>query len=99
MAQQIKLEENEILLTYPQVKECHCQLLNAYKAMITDKDMALGQTNMFKVEIKLSAMETCLRVQINSWLRDDIITHTESPWAGPLVPMAKMDGSTKWGGT
>ena len=59
----------------------------------------LDLTNMVKVEIKLSAMETCLRVQINSWLRDDIITHTESPWAGPLVPMAKMDGSTKWGGT
>ena len=42
------------------------------------------------------ALETSLKEQIDSWLRDDVIAPAESPWASPLVLVAKKDGSTRW---
>ena len=42
------------------------------------------------------ALEASLKEQIDSWLQDVVIAPPDSPWASPLVPMAKKDGSTRW---
>ena len=41
-------------------------------------------------------MDASLKEQIDSWLRDDIIDLAESPWASPIIHMAKKDRSFRW---
>ena len=37
-----------------------------------------------------------LRKQIDVWLDEEVIQRSNSPWASPLVPVSKKDGTTRW---
>ena len=41
-------------------------------------------------------LEQCLKEQLESWEADGVIVPATSPWASPLVPVAKKDGTTRW---
>ena len=49
-----------------------------------------------KVRPLSTAQKANLRAQLDSWLKDGVISPTESPWGSPLVPMAKKDRETRW---
>ena len=51
------------------------------------------RSHMHRIEPQL---EQSLREKIESWQRDGVIVPATSPWASPLVPVAKKDGSTHW---
>ena len=37
-----------------------------------------------------------LRQQLRDWTADSVIGPSDSPWASPLVPVLKKDGTTRW---
>ena len=37
-----------------------------------------------------------LRCQISAWVDEGVIQRSASPWASPLVPVSKKDGTTRW---
>merc|ERR1712035_10575 len=37
-----------------------------------------------------------LRCQISAWVDEGVIQRSASPWASPLVPITKKDGTTRW---
>merc|ERR1712035_257793 len=37
-----------------------------------------------------------LRCQITAWIDEGVIQRSASPWASPLVPVTKKDGTTRW---
>ena len=37
-----------------------------------------------------------LRQQLDDWLADGVIEPSDSPWASPMVPVLKKDGSVRW---
>ena len=37
-----------------------------------------------------------LKDQIDEWIEQEVIEHTKSPWASPLVPVKKKDRKTRW---
>ena len=41
-------------------------------------------------------LQESLKLQLESWEKDGVIMPATSPWASPLVPVAKKDGSTRW---
>ena len=37
-----------------------------------------------------------LRSQLDTWLAEGVISPSKSPWASPLVPVRKKDGTIRW---
>ena len=37
-----------------------------------------------------------MKGQLDDWLRDCVIEPAESPWASPLVPVKKKNGTRRW---
>ena len=77
--------------------------------MFTDKEVKVGCTDWLEMEIRIKedARPVCAKVgplsnaekdnlqaQLDSWLKDGVITPAESPWGSPLVPVAKKDRET-----
>ena len=41
-------------------------------------------------------MKKSLRDQIDLWVREGVAEECLSPWASPMVPVAKSNGTTRW---
>ena len=79
--------------------------------VFTDEEVKVGKTDWMEMHIRVKpdarpvcakvrplskAQKDNLRAQLDSWLKDGVITPAESPWGSPLVPVAKKDGETRW---
>ena len=54
LAKQLNLDNNEVPAPPPQAKECVRQLVNAYESVLTDEDVAVGHTELVKMDINLT---------------------------------------------
>ena len=77
--------------------------------VFTDKEVKARCTDWLEMEIRVkpdaqpvcaqvrplsNAQKNNLKEQLDSWLRDRIITRAESPWGSPLMLVAKKDSET-----
>ena len=53
LAKQLNLNNNDILNQHPQARERVRHLVNLYESVFTDKDVAVGHTELVKMDIKL----------------------------------------------
>ena len=49
----LKFDDNEILHKHPQARERVHHLVNTYESVFTDKDIAVGHTELVNIDIKL----------------------------------------------
>ena len=109
LVQQLGLMENRLLAQHPEVRSKLIDLVTCYESIFTDSDVAVSKIDVLKMKIVLESdvtlvmsalrrikpsQQSSLHKQIDSWLQDGMIEPTTSPWGGPLVPVAKKDGTT-----
>ena len=87
-------------------------LLLSYRDTFTDEKQKVGRCDIdgpFKItlepgtrpvksrdrSLKPDQLES-LKQQLRDWEADSVIGPSDSPWASPLVPVLKKDGSTRW---
>ena len=87
-------------------------MLLSYKDVFTTPDQKVGLAKYgepFRIELlpgsqpvesrdqglKPAQIES-LKQQLKDWTADGVIKPSTSPWASPLVPVLKKDGSTRW---
>ena len=109
--EQLKLDENSIMTTHPEIKEDVIKIfLDNYGALAQSK-YDYGTTSLVKFKIDLvpgavpikqkvkllnpNQLED-LRQQIEAWKQGDVIEEAVSPWGFRLVPVQKKDNSTRW---
>ena len=101
---QLKLDENDILKDYPDIKEEVIRIfMDGWDAISID-DSDYGKTDLISFKIKLikdtepvraklrtlnPMQEKDLERQINAWLEAGVIEPSDSPWASALVPCKK----------
>ena len=103
--------DNRLLAQHPEVRSKLIALVTRYESVFTDSDVAVGKTDLLKMRIVLEpdvtpvraavrrikpSLQSCLREQLDLWLKDGVIVPAVSPWGSPLVPVAKKDGTTRW---
>ena len=75
--------------------------------VFTDEEVKVGCTNWLEMEIRIKedahqgqapeyTQKDNLRAQLDSWLKDGVISPAESLWGLPLFPVAKKHGDTRW---
>ena len=112
LIKKLKIEENEILKSNPTVKEKVIELIAEYRDVFSDPEgQQIGTTDLVEFEVELQegarpvrqklrplnpAQRDSLRKQLDTWTKEDVIEETNSPWASPLVPVRKKDGTTRW---
>ena len=87
-------------------------LLLSYRDTFTDEKQKVGRCDIdgdFKIilepgtrpvksrdrSLKPDQLDS-LKKQLRDWEADSVIGPSDSPWASPLVPVLKKDGSTKF---
>jgi deoxyuridine 5'-triphosphate nucleotidohydrolase len=103
------MEENELLREHPKVKKQVKRLIFEFKDIFSRA--APGKTDLVKMKLRLKPgtepvrqryrdlnpkMLKDLEKQMDEWIQQDVIEPSTSPWASPLVPVRKKDGSTRW---
>jgi transposase InsO family protein len=87
-------------------------LLLSYRDTFTDDQQKVGRCDIdgdFKIELEPGTRPVkgrdrslkpdqldSLRQQLKDWTADSVIGPSDSPWASPLVPVMKKDGTTRW---
>ena len=107
----LKLNENKILQANPNVKKLVHSMINDNQDIFTTEDCNVGKTTWetFKIELVPNArpvnqrmrpippnLKENLRAQLDTWLKNEVIEPSTSPWSSPLVPVTKKTGETRW---
>jgi len=86
-------------------------MINENQDIFTTEDCKVGKTTWetFKIELIPNArpvnqrmrpvppnLKEDLRAQLDSWLKNEVIEPSSSPWSSPLVPVTKKTGETRW---
>ncbi len=86
-------------------------MINENQDIFTTEDCTVGKTTWekFKIELIPNArpvnqrmrpippnLKENLRAQLDSWLQNEVIEPSSSPWSSPLVPVTKKNGQTRW---
>ena len=86
------------------------KLLDRYDHLFADSDAELGQTDVVKMELDTGdappirqrpyrtpiAQQAEIERQVQSMLENNIIRHSKSPWASPVVIVPKKDGTKRF---
>ena len=106
---ELKLENNEILVKNPKAKEAIVQAFMANLRAVAKDGHDYGDTNLvqFHLEIEPDArpvrqkvrplnpiQASDLKRQLDEWTKEGVIEPSRSEWASPLVPVVKK-GSSK----
>ena len=109
--QQLKLEENPLLADRPDAKERVRQILRKHWKVFSSEARLIGETDLLEFEVELEPgakphrgkvrplnpdMKKSLKDQLDLWVREGVAEEVTSPWASPMVPVAKPNGGTRW---
>ena len=109
--QQLNLDTNTFLRGRPDLQERVWKVLKKFHEVFASETRIIGETSLiqFEVELILHAkpyrgkvrplnpeMKKSLRDQIDLWVREGVAEECLSPWARPMVPVAKSNGTTRW---
>ena len=107
----LKLQNNEVLDEVPELKKKLYSILHEYQDVFTNDQCHVGNTSWdtFKIDLIPNAqpvrqrvrplappLRENLRLQLQDWIKDEVIESSNSPWASPLVPVTKKTGHTRW---
>ena len=108
---QLKLDENAMLKTRPDLHQRVWQILKKQWTVFSSEAQIIGQTDLIEFEVELvpgtkpfrgkvrplnPAMKQSLKEQLEVWEREGVAEECFSPWASPLVPVAKPNGKIRW---
>ena len=108
---ELEVEENKLLQANPGIKKKVIGLIDRYLDVFSDESHQYGETDRIEFRVKLTPdarpvktpvrplnpdQKKSLRDQLDSWQREGVIEASNSPWASPLVPVRKKDGTTRW---
>ena len=108
---ELGLDTNKILQQFPNLLRRTKELVNRYAHIFASPERQTGTTDLmeFDVEVEEDArpvksklrplnpkQRESLREQLDTWEKEKVIEPTNSPWASPLVPVLKKDGTTRW---
>ena len=108
---QLKLDDNELLADRPDVREKVWQILRKHWTVFSSEARLIGKTDLIEFEVELEqgtrphrgkvrplnpTMKKSLKDQLDLWVREGVAEETYSPWASPMVPVAKPNGGTHW---
>ena len=108
---QLKLDENVMLRARPDLHEKVYHILKKHWTVFSSEAQVIGQTDLLEFEVELvpgtkpfrgkvrplnPAMKQSLKEQLAQWEREGVVEECFSPWASPLVPVAKPNGKTRW---
>ena len=104
------IEENKSLSA--EQKEKLKSLVLQYRDVFSEPGSEIGKTDILEFDVELKDENTppissrikplnpkqlkSLRKQLDIWEEESIIEPINSPWASPLVPAIKKDGSIRW---
>ena len=107
----MKLKNNEVLDEVPELKKRLYSMINEYQDVFTNDQCHVGNTSWdtFKIDLIPNAqpvrqrvqplappLRENLRLQLQDWIKDEVIESSNSPWASPLVLVMKKTGHTRW---
>ena len=108
---ELGLDTNKILQQFPDLLRRTKELVNRFSHIFSSPERQTGTTDLmeFDVEVEEDArpvksklrplnpkQRESLREQLDTWEKEKVIEPTNSPWASPLVPVLKKDGTTRW---
>ena len=109
MCQELRLEERFHLKGNKQRLARVEALIERWKDVFTNDHVKVGKTEWvdpFHIELEPNTTPVrqrsrpltpeqvqALRQQLDDWLADGVIEPSDSPWASPMVPVLKKDGS------
>ena len=108
---QLKLDENAMLKARPDLHERVYDILKKHWTVFSSEAKVIGETDLIEFEVELlpntkpfrgkvrplnPAMKQSLKEQLAVWEREGVVEECFSPWASPLVPVAKPNGKTRW---
>ena len=109
--EQLKLDENKLLAERPDVREKVFQILRKHWKVFSSEARLIGETDLIEFEIELEpgtkphrgkvrplnpTMKKSLKDQLDLWVKEGVAEECFSPWASPMVPVAKPCGGTRW---
>ena len=108
---ELKLDQNKILKGRPdQAKRVH-EILRTHWKVFSNESKLIGETDLMEFEVELEPgakphrgkirplnpkMKQSLKEQIDLWVKEGVAEECVSPWASPMVPVAKPNGGTRW---
>ena len=109
---ELLLENNALLNQNPRVKAGARELIREFSDIFSTPLSPLGQCTVNspeQIKLKEGAVpcrqrprplsddrKKALRSQLDTWLAEGVISPSKSPWASPLVPVRKKDGTIRW---
>ena len=111
LVKQLDIHNNRLLKDNPTVRNNLIDLIGQYHDVFVTDQMKVGKTDLVEMNIVLAndptpvrsavrrirpELQQSLKEQLDSWEADGVIVPATSPWASPLVPVAKKDGTTRW---
>ena len=109
LKEQFKLEEGPFIRDQPERLEAALQLLERFYHLFSQGGK-YGKTDLVQHEICTPdippikckgrpinpILEQDLKEQVNTWLEQDVVQPSNSPWNFPLIPVPKKNGKTRW---
>ena len=112
LLEKLNINDNEILKTNPKLMKKVKRMIYKHKeTFLSPNSQLVGSTSLVEMGIDLppgtrpvhSASRPLhpdllldLESQLEDWLTMGVVQPSKSPWASPLVPVKKKDGTVRW---
>lgn len=108
--ERFEIKENEILSKNPNISKLLYSTLADHQDVCSSEDCKVGKTfwDTFKTELVPHAqpvhqrirplappLKENLKLQLEQWLKDEVIEPSNSPWSSLLVPVTKRNNTVR----
>ena len=102
----LKIEGNPLLKKHPKIKKKLKSVLFKYSDVFSSDQCSVGGTDLMEADLRVPpgtrpvmqkrrnfnpALEKDLAEQVDQWVKEGVVSPSESPWSNPLVPVRKKD--------
>ena len=109
---ELKIDKNSLLKKHTKVRKKLRSLIYKYQDVFTiSEESSVGHTDLMEAHLRVQpgtepvmqkrrqfnpGLERDLAAQVDKWLREGVVSPSESPWSNPLVPVRKRDNTIRW---